>query len=175
MDKSTSPNVRVLDAGTPLTISFDDCVRYHGRTSIGGAALGFRLMQMALADLSPAGPAERASIRVRTAFPGPGLRDAIEMVTRAVTRGAYAVDAGAAPASAPEAVSGRLWFEVSVGDRTAAYQTQPGAMSEEFIRLGRKSHREGLTETENLRWTELKEGLAAQIMATPADAVLARL
>ena len=40
----TDDTLTVLDHGTPLAISFDDCVRYHGRTSIGGVALGFRLI-----------------------------------------------------------------------------------------------------------------------------------
>ena len=42
------PNqVMVVDAGTVLTIGYEDCIRYHGRTSIGGVALGFRLLQRA--------------------------------------------------------------------------------------------------------------------------------
>lgn len=169
---SADDTVRVLDSGVLVTIGFDDCVRYHGRTSIGGLALGFRLMQKAIGDLAPQAPPERATIAFRTAFPGPGLRDAVEMVTRAVTRGAYRVDLEAAPAEAPEAVAGRLWFEVTIGDRRQAYATVPGAMSPEFIELGRKSHRDGLDAAETARWSELKEALAATIMAARPDDVL---
>ncbi len=33
--------LEVLDHGEPVSIGFDDLVRYHGRASIGGLALGF--------------------------------------------------------------------------------------------------------------------------------------
>ncbi|MBP0574642.1 hypothetical protein J8J27_28435, partial [Mycobacterium tuberculosis] len=86
------PDIRILDHGSELVVRFDACVAFHGRTSIGGLALGFRLMQRALADLAPGRVPERDEIRFRTAFPGPGLRDAVEMVSRAATRGVYIVD-----------------------------------------------------------------------------------
>lgn len=175
MANSSSDTVSVMDSGIRLDISFEDCVRYHGRTSIGGVALGFRLVQKALSDLCPDEVPERAEISVRTAFPGPGLRDAIEMVTRAVTRGAYEIDTGAAPGTAPEAAIGRLWFEIRIRGRVAVYQAVSGAMSDEFIGLARKSHGEGLTADQNKRWTRLKEDLAAHVMAARAEDVLARV
>lgn len=169
----TDDTLTVLDYGTPLAISFDDCVRYHGRTSIGGVALGFRLIQRALADLAPDGPPERDAIAVRTAFPGPGLRDAVEMTTRAVTRGAYTVDESLAAPTAPEAVAGRLWFEVTIGDRRRAYAAVPGAMSDEFVRVGRAARAGTLDAAGLARWTELKETLARTIMDLRPQDVLA--
>jgi hypothetical protein len=170
---SDLPNyASVLDAGTVLTFGYDDCVRYHGRTSIGGVALGFRLMQRAIAELSPDGPPDRTAISIRTAFPGEGVRDAVEMITRAVTRGAYVVDLNAAPPSAPAAAKGRLWFEVAIGGNRRAYAVRDGAMSGEFIGLARKSHAEGLSVAEAARWVALKEELAATIMSLRPDDVL---
>ncbi len=166
--------VRILDHGTELAISFEDCVRYHGRTSIGGLALGFRLIQLALADLAPGRVPEREEISVATAFPGPGLRDAIEMVSRAVSRGAYVVDESRAPTDAPEAVAGRLWFEVTIGGARRAYAAVDGAMGEEFVRIGRASKRPGFDAASARRWTELKEELAAAILAVGPEAVLRR-
>ncbi len=174
MSKGGHDEVRLLDHGTLLSFRFEDCVRYHGRTSIGGVALGFRLIQRALMDLAPDLAPERSLIRVRTAFPGAGVRDALEMTTRATTRGAYEVDPAFAPSEAPEAVVGRLWFEIAVGGKAAAYQTVPGAMSMEFIELGRKSHKVGLTDAESIRWTDLKEELAARVMALRPEDVLVR-
>ena len=81
--------VSVLDQGVRLDIPFEACVLYHGRDSIGGLALGFRLMAHALRVLAPEAPPERSDIVFRTGFPGPGVRDAVEMTTRAVTRGEW--------------------------------------------------------------------------------------
>lgn len=167
--------IRVRDHGSDLVVSFDACVAFHGRTSIGGLALGFRLMQMALADLAPGRVPERDEIQFRTAFPGPGLRDAVEMVSRAVTRGAYRVDEALAPMEAPEAPRGRLWFEVRVGDAVGVYVARDGALPADFVPVGRASIAGTLDAAGAVRWLDLREGLAAAVMAAPADAVLRRL
>lgn len=166
------PEISVVDHGTTLTIGYRDCVNFHGRTNIGGVALGLRLMQRAAADLSPDGPPDRAGISVRTAFPGLGVRDAVEMIARTTTRAAYYVDPEMAPDSAPDAAVGRFWFEVTIAGRSRAYVTAPGAVSEEFVALGRKSKQAPLSAAEDARWTELKEDLASRIMAAPPAAVL---
>ncbi|WP_333824554.1 hypothetical protein [Pinisolibacter sp.] len=177
MTSTWNAPIRILDHGTELAITYDDCIRYHGRTSIGGVALGFRLLQLALADLSPGRVPERAEISLRTAFPGPGLRDAIEMVTRAVSRRAYVVDEALAPLDAPdapEAVAGRLWFEITIAGARQTYAVVDGAMSEEFVRIGRASKHPGFDAASAARWLELREGLAATIMAGAPEAVLRR-
>jgi hypothetical protein len=175
MSQQIDTTIPVMDHGSELAVSFDACVAFHGRTSIGGLALGFRLMQQALRDLAPGRVPERDEIRFRTAFPGPGLRDAVEMVSRAVTRGVYTVDETLAGPEAPEAPRGRLWFEVTVGDKVGVYAARDGALPADFVPVGRGSIAGTLDEAGKARWLELREGLAAAVMAVPADAVLRRL
>src|SRR5207237_5789890 len=74
----------VLDQGESISISFDDLVKYHGRSSVAGVAHAFKAMERALPLLSPGEPPERYEISVESGFPGGGARDAFEMVTRAV-------------------------------------------------------------------------------------------
>jgi len=166
--------IRVLDHGTELAIPFEACVAYHGRTSIGGLALGFRLLQWAISQLSPDTVPDRQSIRLATTFPGPGLRDAFEMVARVVTRGAYDVlPAAAAPPSAPEGVSGPMYFRVGVGERELDVVLVEGAISPEFIALGRRSKAGSASAREEARWSELKEALARAVWdARPEDLFL---
>ena len=159
--------IEVIDHGTLLRVSFADCVAYHGRTSIGGLALGYRLLQHAFARLSPGTAPDRDSISVFTAFPGPGLRDALELVTRVVTRGAYKADP-AADVPAPAGVTGRMYFEVEIGGRRLRLALVDGALDPEFIRLGRKSKAGEATPADEARWTELKEALAVAVLSTPA-------
>ena len=77
--------ISVYDDGVRLDIPFEACVLYHGRDSIGGLSLGYRLLRFALNKLTDGRIPERKEITFKTAFPGPGLRDAVEMTTRAVT------------------------------------------------------------------------------------------
>jgi len=74
--------LEVLDHGELISLSFDDLLKYHGTSSIGGVAHGFKVMERALPLLAAGQPPERYLIDVETEFPGPGARDAFEMVTR---------------------------------------------------------------------------------------------
>lgn len=159
--------IAVFDHGTLLCIPFEACVAYHGRTSIGGVALGFRLLQHAFARLSPDAPPDRARLSFFTAFPGPGLRDAVEMVTRAVSRNAYVVDPAAA-VQAPEGVRGRMYFEVALDDTRLRLALVEGALSAEFIALGRICTAGTPSNDQRARWGALKEELASTIMASAA-------
>lgn len=162
--------IRVLDHGTELAIDFDACVAYHGRTSIGGLALGFRLLQWAIGRLSAEPVPDRQSIRLRTTFPGPGLRDAFEMVARVVTRGAYEVlPPEAAPPTAPAGVTGRMYFQVWIGDRHLDVVLPEGAISAEFIELGRAVKSGQASAAQDARWTALKEALAQTVWSAASD------
>lgn len=68
--------ISVYDDGVRLDIPFEACVLYHGRDSIGGLSLGYRLLRFALNKLTDGRIPERKEITFKTAFPGPGLRDA---------------------------------------------------------------------------------------------------
>ena len=165
--------VRVKDHGVELTIPLDACVLYHGRDSIGGMVLGFRLIQWALKDMCGDEVPNREDIWFKTAFPGPGLRDAVEMTTRAVTRGAYTVlDESLAPESAPEGVYGRLYFEIGVGEAVRRVSLVPGAVSDDFIQTGRRTKTEERTPELMAHWTQLKEGLAATLIGLDIRQIL---
>ena len=66
--------ISVYDDGVRLDIPFEACVLYHGRDSIGGLSLGYRLLRFALNKLTDGRIPERKEITFKTAFPGPGLR-----------------------------------------------------------------------------------------------------
>ncbi len=156
--------VSVLDHGVRLDIPFEACVLYHGRESIGGLALGWRLLGFALDVLTPGVPPERSAIRFATAFPGPGVRDTMEMTVRAVTRGAWSV-IEEAPEDAPEGVYGRMYFEVTAGAKTADISLRPGALPEGFVETGRRVVG-GARDAETLaRWRELRETLASAVLS----------
>lgn len=84
MTGSNPGPIVVRDGEDLISIDFADVEKYHVQGSIGGAALGFRVMQAGFAALYPDSPPRREAISIVTGHPGPGFRDAIELVTRAV-------------------------------------------------------------------------------------------
>ena len=91
-DRTHRPS-RSVNSAARSRFTFDDLMRYHGPGSPAGVANAFKVLQRAFAPAvarTHRRTAER--IVVRTAFRGPGARDGIEAVTRAVTDGRYTVD-----------------------------------------------------------------------------------
>jgi len=157
--------LEVLDGRTVLSIGFDDLVKYHGRASVGGLALGFKALELGLALVSPSAPPKRRDIEVRVAFDGPGSRDAFEMVTRAVTGGNYSVVPDLAPEGAPEAPQGHFVFRVTYRGAAVDLTLRPGLVGDDFNSLVRKDSR---TAAEEDLLVEMKEGLAARLLALEA-------
>jgi hypothetical protein len=159
--------VAVRERGQVLRFGFDDALRYAGPGSPAGVAVGFKALQHAFDVLSPDAPPERRSITVRTAFRGPGARDAFEAVTRAVTDGRFTVDRRLLRAD-----RGRLLedfvFEVGVRGSAVTLLLRDGFVTDEFIDLARTDDR---TDAQERRLDGLKAQLAQRVMATPAAEV----
>lgn len=161
-------SLEILDHGKHIVISFEDILKYHGGQFPGGVAHGFKVMERAFALLSPDQPPDRHAVTIETAFPGPGARDAFEMVTRAVTGGRYRLDFDLAPAEAVESAKGAYFFRVGYRDKSVDLRLRPGIVRAEFIALSRKAPR---TAAEEQRLTYLKQEMADRIMATVAAEV----
>lgn len=157
----------VLDAGTLLTFGLDDLMRYHGPGFPGGVAHGFTAMRRAWPLLDPAGTPERREIRGETAFRGPGGRDAIELVTRAVTEDRFVVTADLERPERGTTLE-RYVFRFHHRDRTVTVQIREGFVTDEFIALGRTSDR---TAAQGARLGLLKQEMADRLLARPPEAV----
>ncbi len=157
--------IAVLDEGRVLTFSFGDLMKYHGGGSPGGVAQAYKVLQRALPLLSPEGPPERREIRLHTPFPGPGFRDAFEMVTRAVTEDRYVVH--------PELIRPdlgrnreRFVYHLGYRDRTVTLLIREGLVRDEFIDL---LNTESRTTEQDARFETLKQDFADRLMAGAAE------
>jgi hypothetical protein len=156
--------IAVIDQGVPIAFSFQDLMKYHGPRSPGGVAHAFKVLERALPLLEPGGPPERREITIRTAFGGPGARDAFELVTRAVTEDRYVVDpALARPDRGP--ARERFVFRLGYRGRTVTLVVREGFVTDEFIALARKDPRGAEDER---RLDVLKRKMADRVMAPPA-------
>lgn len=163
----TGASVEVVDQGRNLRFGFDDLMRYHGPGFPGGVAHGFVVMQLALPLLDPDGPPERREIRLDTAFPGPGARDGIELVTRAVTEDRYIVDPALGRPDRGTTLE-RYVFRFSYRDRAVRLEIREGFVTDEFIALSR---RPGRSAEEEAHLTVLKQEMADRLLGVPAEEV----
>lgn len=159
--------IEVLDGQALFAFSIDDMLRYSGPGSPGGVAHGFKVLERGLPLLGPAGPPQRREITVRTPFEGPGVRDAVELVTRAATGGRYLVEPSLArPERGP--TMERFVFELGYRDRTATLIVCEGVVPDEFIELATT---EGLSQEQQARFAQLKLEVLDRVMELPADEV----
>jgi hypothetical protein len=159
--------IEVTELGRTIAFSFDDMMRYHGPGSPGGVANAFKVLQRAFAVLSPDEPPPRRSIVIRTAFRGPGARDGVEAVTRAVSDGRYTVDRTLARPDRGRLVEDFV-FQVSIKGRAVTLLLRHGFVTDEFIDLARKDDR---TPHDEQRLDTLKLQLAERVMSAPASDV----
>ncbi len=159
--------LHVVDAGRPISFTFEDMMRYHGPRSPGGVAHAFKVMERGFAALSPDEPPERREILLETAFGGPGARDGFELVTRAVTQDRFVMNPEFAR---PERgrTRERFVFKLTYRDRTVTLLLREGYVTDEFLDLARKPD---LTDEENARLTQLKAEMAENVTGSPADEV----
>ena len=157
----------VAERGEPLTYSYDDLLRYHGNGSPGGVAHAFKVLERGLPLLELDGPCRRREITVRTAFGGPGARDAFEMATRAVSDRRYAVDLALARPERGRALE-RFVFVLGHGGRETTLTLRAGFVTDEFIELARTKER---SVEQEARLDVLRRDMASKVMATHASEV----
>ncbi|HEX2507214.1 MAG TPA: hypothetical protein VHK23_02745 [Miltoncostaeaceae bacterium] len=160
--------IALLDWGRPVAFSFEDMLRYHGPGSPGGVAHAYKVLERGLPLLAD-GPPERRAVKVRTAFGGPGARDAFELALRAVTEGRYEVDPSLARPERGMALE-HFVFLLAYRDQSVTLILRPGFVTEEFLVLSRRDDRDPDDERLLARW---KLDMAERVMAAPAADVYA--
>lgn len=161
--------VSVRDHDGAVAIGRDDLVRYAGPGQIVASALCLRLFDRAFSDLSPDEPPVRDDIRVTVAFPGDGILDCVEMITRARTRGRLTIDTEAGPADAPPALVGRFYFEIAVGARQRGYSLAHGYFTDAFVDMIRRLQSGHGTPEELADYQVAKHALIGRLLGAPAS------
>jgi hypothetical protein len=159
-----SETIAVLDAGRRLEFTFAAMLAYHGPGSPGGAAHAFKVMQRAFPLLTPDGVPERRELVFETAFAGPGARDGIELVTRAVSDGRYHLVAELARPERGVTLE-RFVFRVRYGDLAVTLAVREGFVPNELVALARLPER---TPAQEERLTAVKYAMAEQVMGAAA-------
>mgnify|MGYP001338072509 CR=1 FL=1 len=166
--------VAVADRDGVMAIGRDDLIRYAGAEQIVASALCLRLFALAFADLSPAAPPRRDGIQVLVGFPGDGILDCVEMITRARTKGRLTIDTDAGPPHVPPALVGRFYWEIRIGDRACGYSLREGYFTPEFTEQVRR-HQSGEGAPEELaRYQQAKHALIGRLLGAAPDDLFER-
>ncbi|WP_159949573.1 hypothetical protein [Rhizobium sp. 18065] len=159
--------ITVRENGKDLTFSFNDINAYHGGGFPGGVVHGLKAMQAAFPLLSDM-PLERREVSVLTAFSGPGGRDALEMVTRALTDGRLVVDKSIGGKDVINDHPGPYVFRFTYRDKAVEAIIKPGHVREEFVTLGAKKDK---TQEEVARHEALKAEMANRLLQVAAEQI----
>jgi hypothetical protein len=163
--------IRIMDDDDLIQVEFADVERYHGQHSIAGAALGYQVLRAALAALHPDDLPRRGEVAIVTGHPGPGFRDAFELVTRAVTRQLYDVDVTRPDGRHNPFGAHAYSWSITSGDRAADLVLREGLIPHRFFELWNMVGR-GVATPED--WAELvrvKRGVADAVLELPPDAL----
>jgi hypothetical protein len=150
----------------PIEIGFPMVAAYHGQSALAMAAIVFQAQRAAFALLSPEAMPARRDISIVSGHPGPGVRDAFEAVTRAVTRGAYVVDRSLPGARLAPGHDISYSFRITLGQRTAELALRPGVLPERFFELVFAKNRTAAQERE---LSALKRSVAEDVLAKEPD------
>jgi hypothetical protein len=160
---ATSGTVVVTDRGMPIGFSFEDLIKHHGPGSPGGVAHTLKVMERAFPLLTDDARPERREITVATAHGGPGVRDAFELVTRAVTEGRYAVDPALARPERGRTLE-RFAFQLGHRGRAVTLLVREGFVPDELIALAGLERRNA---AQTARLDVLKREMADRVLARP--------
>lgn len=162
----------VLSGDEPVTLTYEGAAAYHGHAALAMLALTYQGVRGALARLSPDGPAPRDRLSVVSGHPGPGVRDAIEFVTRATTRGAYQVDRSLPEARLNPYLDISYSFRITLGDRTVQAALRPGVLPDRFFELvGTPADRH--TAETRAEGAALRRSIAARVLQEEPEALYA--
>ncbi|KPF99907.1 hypothetical protein IP86_08085 [Rhodopseudomonas sp. AAP120] len=169
----TRPAITVEGEEELIHIPYDAVAAYHGQAALAMLAVTFQALRLMLPALSPQRPPRRVDLVVISGHPGPGVRDAFEFVTRAVTRGVYTVDRALPQARLCPGVDMSYSWRVLAGDRHIGAALRCGVVPERFFELiARGSER---SEAETAELSVLKRSIADDVLAASPDALFDRL
>jgi len=153
--------LRIADHGTAQALSYDDALAFHRGDAFWGCAVAFRALQRAAELLSKDRLWDRASLHIRSAHPGPGVRDTIEYVTRCISGQRFDLYGSG---SAGKCTSD-LQYEwlISDGNSTARVRLREDFVPAEFYALLDRLESAGDSADTRKRLEEIKRALTDRI------------
>ncbi|MFQ5451861.1 MAG: FmdE family protein [Nitrospinaceae bacterium] len=160
-----SKEIIIADDGKLLTLSYQSLLDYHGGGAVFGATVGFRALQAASKLLSQSETWERKKIKLVSRHPGPGVKDAIEFVTRCVTRGGFQLLAEETVCNSKM----KFVWQVSDGRQSVTIQLKDDFLPGRFFDLLDRIVSGKETPEDREEFNELKELLSRSLWEKPLE------
>lgn len=150
---SESQDLVIFDHGAMQHLNYQGMLAYHGGQAVLGATIGYRAMQCSGGILSRVTPWDRRDLKVENEHPGPGVRDAIEYVTRCVTRNRHTPVSGQTTCNAGM----KFVWRVNDGKQQVEVKLRPNILPDRFFQLLEKFGNEQESPNERQELEELKQ------------------
>lgn len=167
---TNSPTICVMAEEEQVVIDFEAIAAYHGQAALAMLAIMFQGLRAAFAKLSPNIPPRRKDIVIVSGHPGPGVRDAFEFVTRAVTRNAYTIDRSLPDARLNPRADMSYSFRITLGDKTMVAALRDNVLPQRFFEFVSMPHRSPAEEAE---FSSLKRQIAVRVLTSEPDSLFA--
>lgn len=156
--------IHIRDRDRALLLDYEAFLEYHDGSALAGAAIAWRAMEQAAMLLSEDQIWDRGELRVSARHDGPGVRDALEYVTRCFTRERYASEPGQGRGG-PCASAVDFHFTVSDGCRVVQVELNEGVVPESFFAAVRRCREEPENEGARLTLSDQKAAVASLVVA----------
>ncbi len=165
VNESLLEPIRIKDDGRMVLLDYASFLAYHGGGALAGGAIGFRAMAFAAVELSRTELWDRKDLSVTTQHGGPGVRDAIEFVTRCVTRGRFRLER--TERDGPRMSPAAFQFTVSDGRRLATIALRTGVLTRQFFDAAARCAAGDDSDEVDKELVALKNEAAAKVIALP--------
>lgn len=134
---SEDSTVAITIDGKLITFDYDDLKSFHKGDSWFGCTVGYRAMQLASRELSQPTPWSRDDLSIISGHPGPGVKDAIELVTATVSSGNFQLHESIDNKDGNSGCNSNMRFEwwVTENDKTIHIKLRGGIVPESFLQL----------------------------------------
>lgn len=161
--------LEIVDGGQLQRLTYAGLLAFHGGNAVWGASVGYRAMQAAGWALSYEQLWDRKGLFVVSAHPGPGVRDAIEFVTRCVSQKRFQLLDFHQPAVCNQHMQFRWW--VTHDDRTVDVELKKGFVPAQFFELLERVGSDRETPSDSLNLEKLKAVLTERLWHEPLTAL----
>ncbi|GJL67153.1 MAG: hypothetical protein NPIRA05_21240 [Nitrospirales bacterium] len=161
----TSEIIEILEDGEIQRLTYAGLLAFHRGNAVWGASVGYRAMQAAGWALSQESIWDRKFLFVVSAHPGPGVRDAIEFVTRCVKRNRFQLLDPQQPVACNQRIQFRWW--VTQHDRTVDVTLRKGFVPEQFFDLVERVGSDHKKPADSLTLEKLKAELTERLWHEP--------
>ncbi|MGP0591981.1 hypothetical protein ACTRXD_05485 [Nitrospira sp. T9] len=161
--------LEILEDGQLQRLTYGGLLAFHRDNAVWGASVGYRAMQAAGWALSHERLWDRKGLFVVSAHPGPGVRDAIEFVTRCVSQRRFQLLDSHQPAVCNQHMQIRWW--VTHHDRTVDVELKKGFVPAQFFELLGRIGSDRETPFDSLNLEKLKADLTERLWNEPLTAL----